>query len=61
MKAVYRGISYETEIPTIEVVEVAEFQQTGFFLGNRFKINSLMRLTGVNKIPRDKNDQRGHP
>ena len=35
MKASYRGISYETETPAIETTET---QQTGIFLGNRFKL-----------------------
>lgn len=35
MKASYRGISYETETPAIEATET---QQTGIFLGNRFKM-----------------------
>ena len=35
MQVSYRGIAYETQVPTIETLET---QEVGLFLGNRFPI-----------------------
>ena len=35
MQVSYRGIAYETQIPTIETLET---QEVGLFLGNRFPL-----------------------
>ncbi len=59
MKACYRGISYEPEIPTIEAIET---QRTGLFLGKYFKIKQYsvsqyhstsiqLKYRGINHIP----------